>query len=118
MIGAAVPQGRWVEQSAAVQGGCRFMRWFAQCLLRRRHSQLASSLHLIAGCCCRFCCPCAKAQHSLPPAPTLLQVLGSSSEPRLLARTSSQQAMKPAVTQLQGPGAGGAYCGLGRASPG
>ncbi|KAI7838380.1 hypothetical protein COHA_007837 [Chlorella ohadii] len=35
------------------------------------------------------------------------KVLGSSSEPRLLARTSSQQAMKPAVTQLQGPGAGG-----------
>lgn len=65
-----------------------------------------------------LCCPCAEAQHPLPPTSTLLQVLGSSSEPRLLARTSSQQAMKPAVTQLQGPGGGGAYCGLGRASPG
>lgn len=35
------------------------------------------------------------------------KVSGSSSEPKLLARSSSQQGMRPPATQLQGPGGGG-----------
>ena len=43
----------------------------------------------------------------LPAAPPFPQVVGSSSEPRLLARSSSQAQLRPPATQLQAPGGGG-----------
>lgn len=53
----------------------------------------------------------AASQHLWPvptPLPLLLsQVVGSSSDTKLLARTSSSHALRPPVTQLQGPGGGG-----------
>lgn len=36
-----------------------------------------------------------------------LQVVGSSSDTKLLARSSSQHALRPPITQLQAPGVGG-----------
>lgn len=34
-------------------------------------------------------------------------MVGSSSEPKLLARSNSQPSLRPPTTQLQGPGGGG-----------
>ena len=47
---------------------------------------------------------------ALPRPFPLLQVVGSSSDTKLLARTSSQSSLRPPVTQLQSTGCGGAAC--------
>lgn len=48
----------------------------------------------------------------VPPSaltPPSLQVVGSSSDTKLLARSSSQNALRPPITQLQAPGCGGEH---------
>jgi WD40 repeat protein len=62
------------------------------------------------------------ANPALPLSPLLcwfaeLQVVGSSSDTKLLARSSSSHALRPPVTQLQGPGGGGGGVSAAAVSP-